>query len=316
MIFQALKSGWKQLSQSLKRVRETLFRPLWQLLGRDLNDETLEEIEQLLYEADFGVELTGKIIEALQANVRKEGAPSAKERLALIEKTILEQCQLTTSLENSLEELWSPSKKSEPKVIFIAGINGSGKTTSIAKLALYYQKQGLKVLMGAADTFRAAAPDQLAHWAQRVGVDIVRGQSGADPSSVVFDTLSAAKARGVDIVLIDTAGRLHNKESLMQELGKMVKVCSKVIPGSPHHYLWVLDAVTGQNALAQATAFGEIAKISGIILTKIDGAAKGGIALALQKQHKLPVVFVGTGEGADDLELFNLESFVQEMFKE
>jgi fused signal recognition particle receptor len=315
MIFQALKSGWKQLSQSLKRVRETLFRPLWQLLGRDLDDETLEEIEQLLYEADFGVDLTQKILDALCACVRKTKAPTAQERLALIEKTILEECHLNVDL----KELWTPEKKESrgfPKVIFIAGINGSGKTTSIAKLALYYQNQGLKVLLGAADTFRAAAADQLDHWAQRVGVDIVKGQSGADPSSVVFDTLTAAGARDVDIVLIDTAGRLHNKESLMQELQKMVKVCSKVIPGAPHHYLWVLDAVTGQNALSQAVAFGQVAPISGIILTKIDGAAKGGIALALQKQHQMPVAFIGTGEGAEDLQLFELQSFVQEMFKQ
>lgn len=312
MIFQALKSGWKQLSQALRRVKETLFRPLWQLLGRDLNDETLEEIEQLLYEADFGVDLTQKIVEALRSSVRQGGAPAPEERLALIEKTILQQCELTVCL----KDIWQPEKKETPKVIFIAGINGSGKTTSIAKLALYYQRQGLKVLMGAADTFRAAAPDQLAHWADRVGVDIVRGAAGADPSSVVYDTLQAAKSRAVDVVLIDTAGRLHNKESLMQELSKMIKVCSKVIPDAPHHYLWVLDAVTGQNALAQALAFSQVAPINGIILTKMDGAAKGGIALALQKQHKLPVVFVGTGEGAEDLETFNLERFVSEMFRD
>lgn len=312
MIFQALKSGWKKLSQTFKRVKETFFRPLWALLGRDLNDGTLEEIEQLLYEADFGVELTEKVIEALKQEARYGGVPSPGDRLALIERTIIKQCHL----EVNLDSLWQPGKQESPKVIFIAGINGSGKTTSIAKLALYYQKQGLKVVLGAADTFRAAAADQLAHWAENIGVDIVKGQAGADPSSVVFDTLSAAKARGADIVLIDTAGRLHNKESLMQELAKMIRVCKKVIVDAPHHYLWVLDAVTGQNALSQAAAFQEVAPINGIIITKMDGAAKGGMALAIQKQHKLPIVFIGTGESAQDLEIFSLDRFVSEMFQE
>lgn len=313
MIFQTMQKGWGKIKQALKRARETLMGPLLRLLGRELDGETLEELEQLFYEADFGVQLTQKMISALRLDTLQHGQRSQELRLDVMKNTILQACHLDVDL----QKLWQPKivVGADPYVIFVAGINGSGKTTSIAKLAHYYKQQGHTVLLAAGDTFRAGAAQQLSEWAGRVGVDIVQAHGGADPSSIVFDALSAAKARGATLVLVDTAGRLQNKELLMQELSKMIRVAGKAVKGAPHATVFVLDAVTGQHALLQAQAFSEVSPISGVILTKIDGAAKGGMALALQNQQKLPIVFLGTGEGLHDLQPFSLKAFVDNLFQ-
>jgi fused signal recognition particle receptor len=200
-------------------------------------------------------------------------------------------------------------------VMLIVGVNGSGKTTSLAKLAHLLHSAGKKVLIGAADTFRAAAIDQLELWAKRIGVDIVKHQSHSDPSAVAFDAISAAKARGAEAVLIDTAGRLHNKTDLMHELAKIRRVCDKVCPGAPHETLLVLDATTGQNAIDQANTFHQFTPLTGLILTKLDGTAKGGIVVAIQRQLGLPIKFIGTGEGIDDLQPFDPQQFVKALFE-
>lgn len=311
MIFQALTLGWNKLKRALTRVRESLAKPLFTLLGRELDETTLEEIEQLLYEADFGGSLASEVVLELRKHTRLHGKSSAKELVDLMAKKIILACKV----EKELSSFFDPPLDSQtPFVIFVVGINGSGKTTSIAKLAHHYKTKGHSVLVAAADTFRAAAIEQLGEWAERVGVDIVKGKQGADPSAVIFDALTAAKARGRTLVLVDTAGRLHNKTYLMQELAKMNRVASKVVEKAPHATVLVLDAVTGQNGIEQATVFGSTCQLSGVMLTKVDGAAKGGVALALQKQLQLPILFLGTGESDKDLEIFDLEKFVQAMF--
>ena len=203
-----------------------------------------------------------------------------------------------------------------PRVLLIVGVNGSGKTTSIAKLARAYQSEGKKVLLAAGDTFRAAAIEQLSTWSERLGVDIIKSKPGADPSAVAFDALTAAQARDCDIVLIDTAGRLQNKVDLMQELEKIKRVCQKVIPSAPHETLLVLDATTGQNAIDQATLFHQVTPLSGIILAKLDGSAKGGIILSIYQKLKIPVLWVGTGEGPDDLEPFDPATYADSLFEQ
>lgn len=313
MIFEVIKSGWQKLKTAVHRVREALLKPLYSLLGRELDEETLAEIEQLLYEADFGLVLSQELVECLRIDTRRAGQKTPDERLAVLKSAIYERCHLD-HLSQALVELQSGQQGLQ--VLFIAGINGSGKTTSIAKLAYRFKSLGKSVLLAAADTFRAAAVDQLQEWSMRAGVDLVRGSQGADPSSVVYDALAAAKARKCDLVLIDTAGRLHNKSALMQELEKMTKIAKKVAPEAKQDFLLVLDAVTGQNAIEQAKAFFQVAPVKGVILTKIDGAAKGGIALAIQQQCKIPIAYLGTGEGIEDLEPFDLKEFIDTIFEE
>jgi len=225
--------------------------------------------------------------------------------------------ELQRDLIQSLEEnkALSPSKDVLPQVILIVGVNGNGKTTSVAKLAKLFHAQGKKVLLAAADTFRAAAVDQLELWAKKIGVDIVKGAPKSDPASVAFDAITAAKAREMDILIIDTAGRLHTKTNLMQELEKIKRSCHKVLPGSPHEILLVLDATTGQNAIDQAKTFHQHTPISGLVLTKLDGTAKGGIVLGIQKQLGIPVQYIGFGESVDDFETFNAQTFVHALFE-
>lgn len=307
MILDFLKSSYTKLKKALSKTQSALSHQLKALFAKPLDEHTLEELERVLYEADLGVkmstELTQKIREFHIQNPQLKPDDLLKE--------------LQRDLIQSLEEnkALPPSKDILPQVILIVGVNGNGKTTSVAKLAKLFHAQGKKVLLAAADTFRAAAVDQLELWAKKIGVDIVKGAPKSDPASVAFDAVTAAKAREMDILIIDTAGRLHTKTNLMQELEKIKRSCHKVLPGSPHEILLVLDATTGQNAIDQAKTFHQHTPISGLVLTKLDGTAKGGIVLGIQKQLGIPVQFIGFGESVDDFETFNAQTFVHALFE-
>ncbi len=266
------------------------------LFSRGVDESTYTHLEQLLYEADLGPSIAVDLVEKLRIFLRKKTVEDAlgflKEELAKF---------FTPSL---------PVEMHSPHVILVVGVNGSGKTTSIAKLSLHYKKMGKKVLIAAGDTFRAAAVEQLQTWADKIDVPLVKSTQGGDASAVAFDALKAATARGIDVVLIDTAGRLQNKEDLMQELAKIRRVLQKQMPDSPHETLLVLDATTGQNAIDQATTFHKFCPITGIVLTKLDGSAKGGIAVPIQKELGIPICWVGLGEGEDDLIPFDLNSYL------
>lgn len=267
------------------------------LFSRDVDEASYAHLEQLLYEADLGPSIAANLVDKLRNYLRKK--PEIETILPF--------------LKEELKKYFSPVLKvplHSPHVILIVGVNGSGKTTSVAKLADYYKKMGKKVLIAAADTFRAAATEQLETWAKRLGIDLVKSQSGSDPAAVTFDALAAAKARNVDIVLIDTAGRLQNKTDLMQELAKVCRVCQKQIPEAPHETLVVLDGTVGQNALDQAKTFREFTKVSGIILTKLDGTAKGGVAVPIQKELGIPILYVGLGETEEDFIPFDVDSYL------
>lgn len=270
-----------------------------------VDEELFEELEEALISADVGVNTSLYIIEKLRDTV-KERRVTETEGVKEIIKEIVSD--ILTEGDSSL------AIDGAPAVVLVIGVNGVGKTTSIGKLAANLTRQGKKVILGAADTFRAAAADQLQIWSERVGCDIIRLQEGADPAAVVFDTVSAAKARGADVVIIDTAGRLHNKKNLMDELNKISRVIDRELPGSSKEVLLVLDATTGQNAVSQVKQFKEAAGISGIILTKLDGTAKGGIVIAIAHDEKIPVKFVGVGEGIDDMQPFVAEDFVNALF--
>jgi fused signal recognition particle receptor len=278
---------------------------LTSLFSKPIDETTFAKLEQLLYEADLGTKCAGNFVEHLRKFLKKQPEASPEEILHFLQNhalTILNQPAKVTPTSG------------QPLVVLIVGVNGSGKTTSIAKLAKLYEKQGKTVLLAAADTFRAAAIDQLALWAERLKVEIVKAKPGSDPSSVVFDALSAAKARNTDVVLIDTAGRLQNKTDLMHELEKIRRVCTKVVPGSPHEIILVLDATTGQNALDQARTFHQFTPLTGILLAKLDGSAKGGIILAIYEELGIPVRWIGVGEKADDLQPFQAETYVKDLF--
>jgi len=295
------KSKAKKLVQSFAKLKGSLGRKLKNIFSKPIDSASYEELEKLFYESDLGVDISMELVEKIKDLLRKDPSLSSEKILKVIADELIILLKSSISYELT----------ASPFVILIVGVNGSGKTTSIAKLANYYKDQKKKVLLVAADTYRAAAVDQLDLWAKKIGVDIVRAQSGADPSSVVFDGLSSAKAKGYDVVLIDTAGRQQNKTHLMNELEKMKRVCHKVIEDSPHEILITLDATTGQHAVDQATVFHEFTPIDGIILSKLDGTAKGGIIIAIKKKLNLPVKWVGTGETADDLAPFDAKKFVE-----
>jgi signal recognition particle-docking protein ftsY len=266
-----------------------------------IDDDLFDELEEALILADIGVDASGQIIEQLRDYVK--------------ENKIKDPAQIKDALKEILEKLLVevPSDvklNTKPSVVLLIGVNGVGKTTTAAKLANIYKSQGKKVIFGAADTFRAAAAEQLATWAQRVGVDIIKSQQGADPASVVFDTISAALARDADVIICDTAGRLHNKVNLMNELNKIYKVIGSKLPDADIESLLVLDATTGQNAMNQAVEFKKAASLTGVVLTKLDGTAKGGMAIALMRGMKLPIKYIGVGESMDDLQQFNAKDFV------
>jgi fused signal recognition particle receptor len=301
-----LKTGFEKIKSALSRTRSLIAGKIRQLFSGKIDEKTLEELEKVLYEADLGVECAASMTDEVRKFVRGKDAPSSEEILLCLR-------------DYAMRALDTPPKRKGvvskgPLVILITGVNGSGKTTSIAKLARHFKNEGKKVLLAAADTFRAAAIEQLAIWAERVGVEIIKGQSGSDPAAIVHDALSAATARGYDIVLIDTAGRLQNKTELMQELAKIRKVASRAIEDAPHETWLVVDATTGQNALDQASVFDSFTPLTGLIATKLDGSAKGGILLAIYKKLGIPILWVGTGEGKDDLMPFDIKSYVDGLF--
>jgi fused signal recognition particle receptor len=266
----------------------------------------------VLITSDVGVETTLKIIERIEARVSKDKYVGTDELNGILKEEIANLLEENNS--NDIEQFTFPQTDGEPYVIMVVGVNGVGKTTTIGKLANQFKQAGKSVVLGAADTFRAAAVDQLIIWSERVGVPIVQQGMGADPASVAFDTLQSAKAQGADVVIIDTAGRLHNKVNLMNELSKIKKVMSKVIPDAPHEILLVLDGSTGQNAFEQAKQFSLATEINAMAITKLDGTAKGGVVIGISDQMKVPVKYIGVGEGIDDLQVFNKTAFVDSLF--
>lgn len=292
----------------LAKTRQSFFGRISQVLGNtEIDDDTWDDVEALLIQADLGIPTTQKVIEDLKARVKREGITRADQ----LNKALKE------SLAALLETPPPPNLSGRPlSIILIVGVNGSGKTTTIAKLAYRLSNNGRKVMMAAGDTFRAAAIEQLKTWGERVNVPVIANKPGSDPSAVVFDAVSAAKARGVEILLIDTAGRLHNNFNLMEELAKIKATSAKVVPDAPHEVWLVLDGTTGQNALQQAQKFRELVDVTGVIVTKLDGTAKGGMVFAIFNELGLPVHYVGLGEGINDLVFFTPENFVNSLFDE
>jgi fused signal recognition particle receptor len=307
-MFNFLKSSYEKIKGALQKTRSALSSRLRGLFGKPWTDQTFEQLEQILFESDLGTQCATLFVEHLRLRLRTRPTNEIEEILKIFHEKALE------ILKGAREQPPVQPAAGEPLVFLIVGVNGSGKTTSIAKLAKQYQDQGKKVLLAAGDTFRAAAIDQLTMWAERLGVEIVKSAPGSDPSAVAFDALTAAKARRVDVVLIDTAGRLQNKTDLMNELKKIRGVCSKVIPSAPHETLLVLDATTGQNAIDQAQVFHAATPLNGIVLAKLDGSAKGGIVLSIYQQLQIPVRWVGTGEKAEDLEPFDPVAYADSLF--
>lgn len=303
------------LEQGVEKSRSGILNKLGKAFaGKDtVDDETLDQLEEILITSDVGVATTLEIIKRIEARVAKDKFVTQSELQAILREEIVSLLQ-----ENSVErpaEFDAPLP-STPHIVLIVGVNGVGKTTTIGKLAHSYKNAGRKVLLGAGDTFRAAAVDQLKIWSERADVPIIEQGQDADPAAVAFDTASAAKSRGFDIALIDTAGRLHNKKALMDELSKIKRVMSKVIDDAPHEVILVLDASTGQNAMQQAKAFTEAVDITGLALTKLDGTAKGGIVIGISNELNVPVKYIGLGEGIDDLQVFDKTSFVNALFGE
>lgn len=301
-----LRSSYKKIQNALSKTRAFFTQRLTSIFKEKLDEDALEHLEQLFYEADLGIGISQELVEKIRDAWHKNPGIAPHQLLEYVKAFLLEK--LVTAKKNA------PSTAAL-QVVLVVGVNGSGKTTTTAKLAAHFKKEGRKVLLVAGDTFRAAATEQLGKWADRLGVEIVKGYEGADPSSVVFDALSAAKAREIDLVLIDTAGRLHSKLPLMQELEKIRKVCHKVHPGAPHETLLVLDANIGQNALDQAQVFSQHTPLSGLVLAKLDGSSKGGSVFAIQHALKIPVQWVGVGEGLEDLEPFSPQEFVESLFE-
>ena len=310
------KENKETLDKGLEKTKDSFFGKLTRsLVGKSrVDDEVLDELEEILISSDVGVNTTLKIIDRINERVSKDKYVGTEE----LNKVLKEEIAGLLS-ENDNEgpsEYNIPEHNGNPHVIMVVGVNGVGKTTSIGKLANQFKKAGKKVVLGAADTFRAAAVDQLIIWSERVGVPIVQQGMGADPASVAFDALSSAKAQGADVVIIDTAGRLHNKVNLMNELSKIKRVMEKVIPDAPHEILLVLDGSTGQNAFEQAKQFALATSLSGLIITKLDGTAKGGVVIGISDQMSIPVRFIGVGEGIEDLQVFHKEAFVASIFGE
>ncbi len=300
-------SFFKKLAEGLKKTKKSVVGALGSVARgfSKVDDDLFDEFEETLIMADVGVNTSLEIMDRLREKVKEE---RIKEPLEAVEA-------LKTIMAGMIDDEDSALKTgTKPSVILVIGVNGVGKTTSIAKIAHYLEGQKKKVILGAADTFRAAAVDQIQIWADRAGVDIVRQNMGSDPASVAFDTVKAAVARGADVAIIDTAGRLHNRIDLMNELGKIRSVCAKVIPDAPHDVMLILDASTGQNAFQQAKEFSKATQISSITVTKLDGTAKGGVVVGLTDQFGVPVKFIGTGEGIDDIAYFDRDAFVASLF--
>jgi fused signal recognition particle receptor len=309
-----LAEAEERTEQALQRTRRSWFGQITGLFDRAGIDESLwEELEELLIGADIGVSTTQTILDRVREHVSRERVKDAEGVKAALKEALIELLQVP----ESAGKLWNASAEPPPApaVILVLGVNGTGKTTTIAKLAYAYRAEGGSAVIAAADTFRAAAIEQLKEWGERVGADVIAHQQGADPGAVVFDALTAAESRHADAVIIDTAGRLHTKFNLMEELSKIRRVIQRKEPSAPHEVLLVLDATTGQNALTQAKAFTEAADVTAICLTKLDGTSKGGIVFAICHELRIPVRFVGTGERAEDLAPFSAERFVEALFR-
>ncbi|HYV94835.1 MAG TPA: signal recognition particle-docking protein FtsY [Chitinophagales bacterium] len=308
------KEKKEDLDKGLEKTREGFFSKLAKAVAgkSKVDEDSLDEIEDALIASDVGVETTVKIINRLEERVAKDKYLSASDLNRILKEEIVELFSESATAE--AEELSIPEGK-HPYVIMVVGVNGVGKTTTIGKLAHQFKQHGKNVLLGAADTFRAAAVDQLTIWSERAGVPIIKQDQGADPASVAFDTLQAGVSRKVDVILVDTAGRLHNKINLMNELGKIKRVMQKVIPDAPHEVLLVLDASTGQNAIEQAKQFTAVTEVTAIALTKLDGTAKGGVVIGIADQFKIPVKYIGVGEKINQLQVFNKSAFVDSLFE-
>lgn len=303
----------ESLNQGLEKTKESFFGKVAKaVVGKSkVDDEVLDDLEDALIMSDVGVDTTLEIIQRIEKRVERDKYVNTGELNALLKSEI--QDMLVDASDQTYKTFSLPEDK-KPYVILVVGVNGVGKTTTIGKLAHNYKKMGNSVLLGAADTFRAAAVDQLTIWSERVGVPIVKQEMGSDPASVAYDTVLSAVSRKSDVVIIDTAGRLHNKVHLMDELNKIKRVIQKVIPDAPHDVLLVLDGSTGQNALEQAKQFSAVTDVSSLAVTKLDGTAKGGVVLAIASQLKIPVKFIGIGEKIDDLLIFDKEEFVDSLF--
>ena len=307
------KDEQNTLDKGLKKTKESVLRKLTRIIAgkSKVDNEVLDELEEVLITSDVGVETTLKIIRRIEQRVERNKYLSTTELSATLRDEIVALLAENNSEDN---DSWELPKTGQPYVILVVGVNGVGKTTTIGKLAYQFKQAKKKVYLGAADTFRAAAVEQIGIWGERVGVPVVKQQMGADPASVAFDTLNAAKANDAEVVIIDTAGRLHNKVGLMNELKKIKDVMKKVFPDAPDEVLLVLDGSTGQNAFEQAKQFSAVTHITSLAITKLDGTAKGGVVIGISDQLKVPVKYIGVGEGIEDLQLFNCRSFVDSLF--
>lgn len=308
------KEKKETLDKGLEKTKQSfLSRIARSIVGKSkVDEEVLDNLEEILITSDVGVETTLKIIDRIQARVSRDKVLGTDELNTILKEEIAGLLEENNS--HGKIDFQLPKIEGQPYVMMVVGVNGVGKTTTIGKLAHQFKEAGMKVVLGASDTFRAAAVDQLIIWSERVGVPIVQQGMGADPASVAFDTLQSAKAQGADVVIIDTAGRLHNKVNLMNELTKIKRVMDKVIPGAPHEVLLVLDGSTGQNAYEQAKQFSLATDINALAITKLDGTAKGGVVIGISDQMKIPVKYIGVGEGMNDLQLFDRNEFVDSLF--
>lgn len=309
------KEKKETLDKGLSKTKENVFSKITRAIAgkSKVDDEVLDNLEEVLITSDVGVDTTLKIISRIKDRVARDKYVTTSELTAILREEIASL--LTENHTEDLESFTVPEDK-KPYVIMVVGVNGVGKTTTIGKLAYQFKKAGKNVYLGAADTFRAAAVEQLVIWSERVGVPIVKQKMGSDPASVAFDTLSSAKANGADVVIIDTAGRLHNKINLMNELTKIKNVMKKVVPDAPHEVLLVLDGSTGQNAFEQAKQFTAATEVNALAVTKLDGTAKGGVVIGISDHFRIPVKYIGLGEGMEDLQVFNRKEFVNSLFGE
>lgn len=307
------KQEKESLDQGLQKTKEGFFSKITKAIAgkSTVDEEVLDNLEEALVGADVGIETTIRIIEQVEKRVKQDKYVSTAELNKILQEEI--EAMLVDAAEQSYKDFGIPGGK-KPYIILVVGVNGVGKTTTIGKLAHNYKKAGKNVILGAADTFRAAAVDQLTIWSERVGVPIVKQAMGSDPSAVAYDTVASAVAKQADVAIIDTAGRLHNKAHLMEELGKIKRAIQKVVPGAPHEVMLVLDGSTGQNALEQARQFTATTEVTAISITKLDGTAKGGVVLAIANQFKIPVKYIGVGEKIDDLIIFDKHEFVDSLF--
>ena len=307
------KSKKETLDRGLEKTKQSVFDKLSRaIVGKSkVDDSVLDDLEEVLITSDVGVETTLKVIERIETRVARDKYISTSELNGILRDEIAALLAENNSDDN---ENWDLPADHKPYVILVVGVNGVGKTTTIAKLAYQFKAEGKKVVLGAADTFRAAAVEQISIWGERVGVPVIKQQMGSDPASVAFDTLQSAKANGADVVLIDTAGRLHNKVGLMNELKKIKEVMKKVLPEAPDEVMLVLDGSTGQNAFEQAKQFSAVTNITSLAITKLDGTAKGGVVIGINDQLKVPVKYIGLGEQMEDLQLFNRKEFVDSLF--